>query len=562
MQRAGEELAASSSCPCCADAERCRAISVAPMIEVTDRHFRMLMRIISPGACPQLWSEMTWDRAILYNAPSEPEYAGNPDSGGLEPIIGFSPGERPLVLQLGGADPEPLARSARLAEAAGYDEINLNCGCPAQTKGRSRNCFGARLMFEPQRVADCCAAILGVVRLPVSVKIRLGVNECDSYAQLTAFVRLVAGAGVRHFIVHARKAILGLDPTKNRSVPPLRHEWVFALLDDFPHLRFHINGGVASLQQAAALLRAGVHGVMIGRRASADPYMFALTREAVAYAFAARGEESQPKQNAARGVDGTSRGACDWDTRPCASCGAGPPPTRREVLTAYAAYCSRAQAANWEKNRPERIARGLLAPVLNLFHNTPASRVWKHAIMDASADAGRLHADPVALILQGCVDALLASPGAVGECAPALLHQRPSFAPGPLPVEQEPPPRPCRVRPDDRAGGPDERRPRAGKPQRAGGKGGDAAPAGAHGVSPSRVGFCVLSTQKSTDEPTDECPGLHGPAGGARGDGQATRRGMQALLDPLTRVLLPVLASVCVAALALAAVGSIPRRRW
>lgn len=554
MSRA-EELAA--SCPCCADAERCRAISVAPMIDVTDRHFRMLMRIISPGACPQLWSEMTWDRAILYNAPSEPEYAGKQGSGGLEPIIGFSPAERPLVLQLGGADPQPLARSAMLAEAAGYDEINLNCGCPAQTKGRSRNCFGARLMFEPQRVADCCAAILGAVRLPVSVKIRLGVNECDSYAQLSEFVRLVAGAGVRHFIVHARKAILGLDPTKNRSVPPLRHEWVFALLDDFPHLRFHLNGGVASLQQAAALIRAGVHGVMIGRRASTDPYMFALTREALAYAYAeddpgGRKQNCHPparQQNTGGGI-----------RLRCASCGSGPPPTRREVLVAYSAYCSRAQAANWENAKPERTARLLLAPVAGLFHNTPASRVWKHGIMAAIADAGRLQTESVAQLIQGCVDALLASPGAVGASAQEMLDHRPCFEPGTLPTEQEPPPRPCRVRPEDRAGGTDERRPRAGKPKSAG------AQAGADGGSPTRVGVAVLSAAEPPQEATDECPGLEGRAGGgdgARGDGQARCQVMHAWCGVFSaRALWPGLAAAaCVAAIALGAGARVHRLR-
>jgi tRNA-dihydrouridine synthase A len=542
------------------------------MIDVTDRHFRMLLRIISPGACPQLWSEMTWDRAILYNAPAEPEFSGKPGcSGGLESIIGFSPGERPLVLQLGGAEPQSLARSARLAEAAGYDEINLNCGCPAQTKGRSRNCFGARLMFEPERVAECCAAILAAVRLPVSVKIRLGVNECDSYAQLTAFVRIVAGAGVRHFIVHARKAILGLDPTKNRSVPPLRHEWVFALLDDFPDLRFHINGGVTSLQQAAALLRAGVHGVMIGRRASTDPYMFSLTREALFYAFAEaeQQENHTQQQHNDAGWGGASRGNCSPAIRkPCPSCGSGPPRTRREVLTAYSAYCSLAQASNWANARPERTARALLTPVSALFHNTTAARVWKAGIMAACADTARLQSQPVAARIQECVDALIASPGAVGESALTLLDTRPSFSPGPLPAEQHPPLRPCRVGHHERAGGADERRPREGKTKPAGRCGtvdaggrqtGDAN--GDAGGRPTGVGREPFCCSGGTTEPTDECPGLEGRAGcGVQGEGQATCQGRQASLIPSACSLRPVILCACVAALVLAAAARVRQR--
>ena len=130
------------------------------MIDVSDRHFRMLIRCISPRAT--LWTEMTWDRAILYNAQGEPEqrHNHNSEAKSLEAIIGFSEVEHPIVLQLGGADPEPLARAAVHGAIRGYDEINLNCGCPAQTRGRSKNCFGARLMKEPDRVAACCAAMV------------------------------------------------------------------------------------------------------------------------------------------------------------------------------------------------------------------------------------------------------------------------------------------------------------------------------------------------------------------------------------------------------------------
>lgn len=444
------------TCACCFEPERARAISVAPMIEVTDRHFRMLVRIISRGACPQLWSEMTWDRAILYNAPSEPEFALNSNAWrpGLCGVLGFSPEERPLVLQLGGSEPEMLARAAKLAEAWGYDEVNLNCGCPAQTRGRSRNCYGARLMFEPERVAACCAAIAAAVSVPVSVKMRLGVNEHDSYAQLHDFVSLVSAAGVSHFYVHARKAILNLDTTKNRSIPPLRHEWVFALIADFPQLRFILNGGVASLAHAAALLCAGAHGVMIGRRANADPYMFALTREALEFAYGG-GDSGDGGEGCGGGDVGDSGVGAH---RACEGCGSRAPPSRREVLASYGEYADAAQAANWGETTPEQTARALLTPLTGLFHNTAVARVWKQAVSALLQDRPRLLSTPVREILAALLDELFRSPGALSELAPSLLDGRPTFSPGPLPRESQPPPLPCVVLGHERSGRSDEQR--------------------------------------------------------------------------------------------------------
>jgi len=210
---------------------------------------------------------MTWDRAILFNTQSEPEYCLNKNPPRpLEAIIGFSAEEHPVVMQLGGSDAAMLARAAKIAEQRGYDEINLNCGCPAATRGRARNNYGARLMFDPPLVAECCAAIINAVSIPVSVKCRLGVDHRDSYEELHEFVSTVSAVGVKHFIVHARKAILGLDTTKNRSVPPLRYEWVLRLVDDFPQLFFTINGGINTLETARDLIAKGLHGVMIGRR--------------------------------------------------------------------------------------------------------------------------------------------------------------------------------------------------------------------------------------------------------------------------------------------------------
>ena len=169
-------------------AERRGAIHVAPMIDVSHRHFRMLLRCVSEA--PVLWTEMTWDRAILYNCPDEPERARNNNlPRPLEALIGFDGRERPLVMQLGGSNPDWLARAAAHAERRGYDEINLNCGCPAQTRGRARNCYGARLMFEPKVVAECCAAMIAAVDIPVTVKCRLGVDARDSFDELVEFVQ-------------------------------------------------------------------------------------------------------------------------------------------------------------------------------------------------------------------------------------------------------------------------------------------------------------------------------------------------------------------------------------
>jgi hypothetical protein len=236
------------------------------------------------------------------------------------------------------------------------------------------------------------------------------------------------------------------------------------------------------------------------------------------------------------------------------------------VLAAYSAYCGRAQEANWGNTKPERTARDLLAPILGLFHGTPASKAWRQAVMAASADAGVLQAQPVPMLIQRCVDALLASP--IGD-ADAILDHRPTFSPGALPAEQEPPPRPCRVRPDDRAGGPDERRPRASKSRPAEKGGRKAARAGATeerlepGASRTTVNIASMPSAVAPEEPMDECAGLEGRAaggGGAQGDGLTACHGTPASLGPSARDLLPVVA--CVIALALAIVAGIPRRRW
>jgi tRNA-dihydrouridine synthase A len=231
--------------------------SVAPMMGWTDRHCRYFLRQISRRC--RLYTEMVTTAALLQGAP--------------ERLLAFDPAEHPLALQLGGSEPRELAACARLGEAHGYDEININLGCPSDRVRAGR--FGACLMAEPDRVAGCVAAMTAAVTVPVTVKLRIGVDDQDSYDGLAAFVARLAGAGCRTFIVHARKAILkGLSPKQNRSVPPLRYDVVYRLKNEFPGLTIVLNGGITRLDQAAMHLR-HVDGVMLGRAVYHNPYVLA-----------------------------------------------------------------------------------------------------------------------------------------------------------------------------------------------------------------------------------------------------------------------------------------------
>ncbi|SBT70960.1 dihydrouridine synthase, putative [Plasmodium malariae] len=215
-------------------------IQVAPMINVTNRHFRALVRIITKKA--QLWTEMIVDNTLLYNLNKLDEY------------LGFNKNEHPIVCQLGGCDAISLSEAAILVEQAGYDEINLNVGCPS-TKVANRGAFGAYLMKKPEHVRNIVYEIKKKVQIPVSVKIRTGVDEYDSFSFLKSFIETVSSAGCNHFIVHARKAWLkGLDPKQNRSVPPLEYKKVYDLCKFYPNIKFTLNGGVKSIQEAVALL--------------------------------------------------------------------------------------------------------------------------------------------------------------------------------------------------------------------------------------------------------------------------------------------------------------------
>ena len=232
-------------------------LSIAPMMGRTDRHYRYFMRQITQRTL--LYTEMVTAQAILH--------------GDRDHLLGFTPSESPLVLQVGGDDPAMLATSARAAADFGYDAINLNVGCPSD-RVRSGN-FGACLMAQPERVADAVAAMMAASPLPVSVKHRIGIDDLDRYDDMAHFVSTVAQTGCRHFTVHARKAWLqGLSPKDNRTVPPLRYGDVHRLKREFPHLWIEINGGFIDLDQAKDQLTQ-VDGVMIGRAAYDHPYLFA-----------------------------------------------------------------------------------------------------------------------------------------------------------------------------------------------------------------------------------------------------------------------------------------------
>jgi tRNA-dihydrouridine synthase A len=234
-----------------------RTISVAPMMDRSDRHFRFLTRVLAPHAL--LYTEMLTARALL--------------RGDARRLLRFDAAEHPVALQLGGADAAELAGAARLGEQTGYDEINLNVGCPSDRVQAA--CFGAALMLDAGRVADCVAAMRAAVSVPVTVKTRLGVDEHDSYEFLTDFIARVAAAGCDTFIVHARKAWLsGLSPKENREIPPLDYPRVHRLKRDFPALRIVINGGLVDRDTVLAQLER-VDGAMLGRAAYERPWLVA-----------------------------------------------------------------------------------------------------------------------------------------------------------------------------------------------------------------------------------------------------------------------------------------------
>lgn len=287
------------------------------MMDVTDRHYRWLMRQITRHTL--LYSEMIPATALLH--------------GDRDQLLGFDPIEGPLALQLGGDDPAKLGECARIATDYGYDEINLNVGCPSSRV--KEGCFGASLMARPEVVASCVEAMRKTTHLPVTVKTRIGIDDLDSYELLVRFVRLVAEGGCERFTIHARKAWLeGLSPKQNRNIPPLHYDVVYQLKQDFPAYPVEINGGISGPAAIEEHLQ-HVDAVMIGRGARDDPYQFA-----------------------------------DYDQRFFGE--EGPGKTRLEVARAYVEYIER---------QPKQVPISILARAAHgLFAGIPGSRRWRQAL--------------------------------------------------------------------------------------------------------------------------------------------------------------------------------------
>ncbi len=229
--------------------------SIAPMMQYTDMHDRYLLRLISKKVF--LYTEMVTTGAILY--------------GKCFHQLEFNKEEHPVAIQLGGSDVDDLVKSAKIAEDYGYDEINLNVGCPSDRVQKGR--FGACLMLEPDHVAECLNAMQTNVKVPVTIKCRLGVDHHEDYEFLYNFVNIVQNAGIKHFIIHARNGILkGLSPRQNRHIPPLKYDYVYQLKKDFPNLNITINGGIKTIDECKEHLKY-VDGVMIGRAAYENPFL-------------------------------------------------------------------------------------------------------------------------------------------------------------------------------------------------------------------------------------------------------------------------------------------------
>jgi tRNA-dihydrouridine synthase A len=284
-------------------------ISVAPMMDVTDRHCRFFLRQVDPRV--RLYTEMITTGALIH--------------GDVPRHLAFNEEEHPVALQLGGSEPEDLARCAKLGEEYGYDEINLNIGCPSERV--QRGAFGACLMAEPPLVAQCVSRIKNEVSIPVTVKHRIGIDNVEEYAFVRDFVGTVARAGCKTFIVHARNAVLkGLSPKENREIPPLKYDYVHRLKQDFPRLAFVINGGITSQEQVEQQLK-HVDGVMIGRAAYSNPWFLA--------------------------DDGK---------------------TRAEVVHRMVEYAGRQDSL-----------RHVTRHMLGLYHATPRARLWRRMLSDSAA---------------------------------------------------------------------------------------------------------------------------------------------------------------------------------
>ncbi len=234
-----------------------RKVSVAPMMDCTDRHERYFLRLISKNTL--LYTEMIVDEAI--------------NRGDKKKLLEFNINEKPVALQLGGSSPELLSEATKVGEDFGYDEINLNLGCPSKKVEKNR--FGACLMKEPNLVADCLSKMQSVTKLPVTIKTRIGYDDVEDYENLYNFITILKATGVNTFIIHARKAMLGkFTPKQNLNIPPLKYEYVYKLKEDFPNQEIIINGGITSVAEIKPLLEK-TDGVMVGRAAYHTPYLLA-----------------------------------------------------------------------------------------------------------------------------------------------------------------------------------------------------------------------------------------------------------------------------------------------
>jgi len=300
-------------------------ISIAPMMDWTDRHCRYFMRLLSPSAL--LYTEMVTAAAVVH--------------GDADRFLRFNREEHPVALQLGGSDPDWMARATRIASRYGYDEININVGCPSDRVQSGQ--FGACLMANPELVAECFTAMQVETDAPVTVKSRIGIDDQDSYDFLLAFVEPLANAGCKKFVVHARIAILeGLSPKDNRSVPPLDYERVFRLKRDFPDLDIVINGGLTSIAEVDAVLQ-HTDGAMIGRQAYHQPYFLAELEQ-----------HFDP----------------DWTA-----------PTRDEVVESMIAYAERELAAGTRLNAITR-------HMLGLYAGCAGARAWRRSISEHAHHEG------------------------------------------------------------------------------------------------------------------------------------------------------------------------------
>jgi tRNA-dihydrouridine synthase A len=318
------------------------SLSIAPMMDWTDRHYRFFMRQISKHTL--LYTEMVTTGAILF--------------GNKKRHLDFSIEELPLALQLGGDSPSALAECAKIGEDWGYSEINLNVGCPSDRVQNGN--FGACLMAQPELVAECVAAMKHAVKIPVTVKHRVGIDDLDRYEDMANFVSIVSKAGADRFSVHARKAWLsGLSPKENRTIPPLRYDDVYKLKREFPRLMIEINGGVITLEQARQHLDF-VDGVMIGRAAYENPYLFAT----VDAEFYQSGEQTRRSKGINPLVEHNV-------------------PTRREILEHMLPYIE-----YWTSQ--DVYLKHISRHMLGLFAGKPGAKAWKRYLSENAhkSDAG------------------------------------------------------------------------------------------------------------------------------------------------------------------------------